>query len=84
MTLISLGPGLPWCLAAMSAHSSQCLEGDLGITSFADSAWNLCFVALQGLFPPPGPAAQSAPQPPAPEDAHSIEGVGSWSHHCYR
>lgn len=86
MTPVAFGPDvLPLCLAAMSAHRPQCLEGDRGITSVSDSAWNLlCFLAVPGLFPSPGPAAQSAAQPPAPEDAHPIQGVSSWSHHRHR
>lgn len=84
VSLVSFGPDfLSRCVAALSAHRPQCFEGAGGIVSRADRVWNLCPVALPGLFPPPGPAAQSAAQPPASEDAHPVQGVRSRSHHCH-
>lgn len=82
LSLGSFGPDfLSVCVWPQSAPRPQRLGGAGGILPRADSVWNLCPVARPGLLPPPGPAAQSAAQPPAPEDAHPVQGVRARAHH---
>lgn len=50
----------------------------------ADPIWKFPSKAFPGLFPPPGPASQSAAQPPTPEDAYPVQGVSPRPHHCHR
>jgi hypothetical protein len=82
VSLVFSGPGfLPLGLAGGSP-GFQVRERPRHV-SHTDSAWNSPSVAFPGLFAAPGPAPQSAAQPPAPEDAHFVQGVSPWPHRCH-